>query len=95
MEQLPRLSPAVHVALTPSRPNTGDKLRAFNTLSARQLHPLVGRPIATTGSFRLRVRNVAQQLPCLPVRRNLAAGFHGLAASRNNDCALLLYGFVR
>jgi len=30
-------------------PNTGDKLRAFITLSARQLHPLVRRPVRLCG----------------------------------------------
>jgi hypothetical protein len=31
-----------------SPPNTRDKLRASNTLNARQLHPLVGRPRRST-----------------------------------------------
>ena len=39
--------------LPPGPPNTGDKLRASNTLNARQLHPLVRRPRRPRGASAL------------------------------------------
>ena len=38
--------------LRPGPPNTGDKLRASNTLNARLLHPLVRRPRDTHSAGR-------------------------------------------